>query len=64
MVAQHAQPIINFVGYPKTYYFDDFDARDEFVLETCMYFPFTTAKSIAGFGAPHGAVMSGFRDCR
>jgi len=30
------------------------------VLETCMYFPFTTAKNLTGFGPPHSALMRAF----
>jgi choline dehydrogenase-like flavoprotein len=61
LVAQHDRPILNYYGFPKTYYCDDFEAEHEFILETCMYFPFTTAKSLAGFGAEHSALMSDFR---
>lgn len=35
-------------------YFIDRAAEEGFVLETCMYFPFTTAKALVGFGAAHG----------
>src|SRR5262249_43922928 len=31
-----------------------------FVLETCMYFPFTTAKNLRGFGAGHSALLQAF----
>ena len=61
LVAQHDRPIINYYGFPKTYYCDDFEEQDDFILETCMYFPFTTAKSLAGFGAAHSAMMADFR---
>jgi long-chain-alcohol oxidase len=61
LIAQHDRPIINYYGFPKTYYCDDFEEQDDFILETCMYFPFTTAKSLAGFGAPHSALMADFR---
>jgi choline dehydrogenase-like flavoprotein len=61
LVAQHDRPIINYYGFPKTYYCDDFEEKDEFILETCMYFPFTTAKSLAGFGPQHSAIMADFR---
>jgi len=60
MVAEHAQPITNFVGHPKSYYLDEFAASDRYVLETCMYFPFITAKSMAGFGAEHSAFMRAY----
>lgn len=61
LVAQHGRPITNYYGFPKTYYSDQFEASDNFILETCMYFPFTTAKSLAGFGAQHSATMADFR---
>ena len=61
LVAQHDRPILNYYGFPKTYYCDDFEEQDDYILETCMYFPFTTAKSLAGFGAPHSALMADFR---
>ena len=60
MVAEHSQPISNFVGHPKSFYLDDFAESHRFVLETCMYFPFTTAKALAGFGTDHSAWMRAF----
>ena len=60
MVAEHETPITNFVGHPKSFYMDQFAQSDGFVLETCMYFPFITAKSLAGFGQPHSAFMRAF----
>jgi hypothetical protein len=60
VVAEHERPITNFVGHPKSYYLDEFAERDRFVLETCMYFPFTTAKSLTGFGAEHNAFLRAF----
>jgi choline dehydrogenase-like flavoprotein len=59
IVGEHARPITNFVGFPKSYYLDLAES-EHFVLETCMYFPFITAKSLAGFGAPHSAFMRAF----
>jgi long-chain-alcohol oxidase len=59
LVAEHARPITNFVGHPKSYFVDR--AQEEgYVLETCMYFPFTTAKNLTGFGAEHSALMRAF----
>src|SRR5690606_27420763 len=41
LVAEHAHEITNDVGHPKSFFVDR--AADEgYVLETCMYFPFTT----------------------
>ena len=60
MVAEHATSMTNFVGHPKSFYLDQFAESDRFLLETCMYFPFITAKSLAGFGQPHSAFMRAF----
>lgn len=60
LVAEHGRPITNFVGHPKSYYLDEFVESDGFVLETCMYFPFTTAKSLSGFGVAHSSFMRAF----
>jgi choline dehydrogenase-like flavoprotein len=59
LVAEHDRPITNFVGHPKSYYLD-FAKTDGYILETCMYFPFITAKSLTGFGAAHSAFMRAF----
>ncbi len=59
LVAEHARPITNDVGHPKSYFVDR-AALEGFVLETCMYFPFTTAKALTGFGAGHSAMMRAF----
>lgn len=59
LVGEHERPITNDVGHPKSYYVDR--AADEgYVLETCMYFPFTTAKNLTGFGPAHSALMGAF----
>ena len=58
LVAQHDRPITNYAGHPKSYYCDHFAESDGFLLETCMYFPFTTAKSLTGFGDEHARMMS------
>jgi len=57
LVGQHARPISNYFGHPKSYYCDEFAASKGFLLETCMYFPFVTAKNVAGFGAEHSALL-------
>jgi choline dehydrogenase-like flavoprotein len=59
LVAEHQSAITNDVGHPKSFFVDR--ATDEgFVLETCMYFPFTTAKNLTGFGEAHTAMMRAF----
>ncbi len=59
LVAEHDHPITNDVGHPKSFYVDR-AAEEGYVLETCMYFPFTTAKNLTGFGAPHSELMRAF----
>lgn len=60
LVAEHATDITNFVGHPKSYFLDEFRESERFILETCMYFPFTTAKSLSGFGDEHSRLMRAF----
>lgn len=59
LVAEHAKPLTNDVGHPKSFFVDR-AAEEGFVLETCMYFPFTTAKALTGFGPEHSALMRAF----
>ena len=59
LVAEHAASITNDVGHPKSFYVDR-AVQDGFVLETCMYFPFTTAKNLTGFGEEHARMMAAF----
>jgi choline dehydrogenase-like flavoprotein len=58
LVGEHDREITNDVGHPKSYYLDHWE--DGYVLETCMYFPFITAKNLTGFGAPHSRLMRAF----
>ena len=58
LVAEHDAPITNDVGHPKSFYLDHWHRG--YVLETCMYFPFTTAKNLTGFGPEHSRLMRGF----
>lgn len=59
LVAEHPRAITNDVGHPKSFYVDRAE-EEGFVLETCMYFPFVTAKNLTGFGAAHSALMRAF----
>lgn len=59
LVAEHPQPITNDVGHPKSFFMDR-AAEEGYVLETCMYFPFITAKNLTGFGAAHSTLMRAF----
>ncbi|MAG95425.1 MAG: GMC family oxidoreductase [Alphaproteobacteria bacterium] len=61
LVGQHERPISNFHGHPKSFFCDEFMESHGFLLETCMYFPFVTAKSLSGFGADHSALMTDMR---
>jgi choline dehydrogenase-like flavoprotein len=59
LVAEHGREITNDVGHPKSYYVDR-AVEEGYVLETCMYFPFTTAKNLTGFGEAHSRLMRAF----
>lgn len=59
LVAEHAKPVENDVGHPKSFFLDRGE-REGFVLETCMYFPFVTAKNLTGFGPDHARMMEAF----
>jgi long-chain-alcohol oxidase len=59
LVGEHPGRITNDVGHPKSFFVDR--AQEEgFVLETCMYFPFVTAKNLTGFGPEHATFMEAF----
>ncbi|MBI4668516.1 MAG: GMC family oxidoreductase [Elusimicrobia bacterium] len=58
LAAQHDRSITNYFGHPKSYFSDHFAESHKFLLETCMYFPFVTAKNLAGFGPQHSLMMS------
>ena len=58
LVGLHDRPITNFYGHPKGFCCDHFAGTKGFMLETCIYFPFTTAKSCIGFGAAHSELMA------
>ncbi|MFI5143485.1 MAG: FAD-dependent oxidoreductase, partial [Thermoanaerobaculales bacterium] len=57
LVGEHERPISNFHGHPKSYVCDHFADSQGFLLETCMYFPFVTAKNLIGFGEEHAELM-------
>jgi choline dehydrogenase-like flavoprotein len=59
LVAEHERTITNDVGHPKSFFLDR-AGEEGFVLETCMYFPFVTAKNLTGFGEPHAKLMRAF----
>ena len=59
LVGEHEREITNDVGHPKSFYVDRAE-EEGFVLETCMYFPFVTAKNLTGMGPEHAAFMEAF----
>ena len=59
LVAEHPEEITNDVGHPKSFFVDR-GVEEGFVLETCMYFPFVTAKNLTGFGPDHAAFMNAY----
>lgn len=59
LVAEHEREITNDVGHPKSYYLDRSE-HEGYILETCMYFPFVTAKNLTGFGEDHSTFMRAF----
>jgi choline dehydrogenase-like flavoprotein len=59
LVGEHAHDITNDVGHPKSFYVDRAE-EEGYVLETCMYFPFVTAKNLTGFGPDHSRFMGAF----
>ena len=56
----HPGPIHGTSGHPKSFYCDEFAESQGFLLETCMYFPFTFAKSLTGFGPDLDDMLSRF----
>ena len=60
LAGAHPGPINSASGHPKSFYCDEFAHSQGFLLETCSYFPFTFAKSLAGFGAEVDGLMAKF----
>ncbi|MBK8725805.1 MAG: GMC family oxidoreductase [Holophagaceae bacterium] len=56
----HPHPITNFVGHPKSYVWQERVEAERYFLEACMYFPFTTAKNLTGFGEAHERLMRAY----
>jgi long-chain-alcohol oxidase len=59
LVGEHDRAFTNDVGHPKSFYVDRAE-EEGYVLETCMYFPFVTAKNLTGFGPEHETLMRAF----
>jgi choline dehydrogenase-like flavoprotein len=60
LVGLHPRPITNFVGHPKSFVWQERIVEDRYFLEACMYFPFTTAKNLTGFGEAHERLMRAY----
>jgi len=60
LVGEHPQTISNFRGHPKSFFCDEFWRSEGFLLESCMYYPFVTAKNLIGFGSDHAQLMRAF----
>lgn len=58
LVGEQPHPISNVQGHPKSYYCDEFADSRHFLLETCMYFPFTLSKNLMGYGEEMDDLMS------
>jgi choline dehydrogenase-like flavoprotein len=59
LVGEHGREITNDVGHPKSFYLDR-AVEEGFILETCMYFPFVTAKNLTGFGPDHERLLRAY----
>lgn len=60
LAADHGRKIENVTGHPKSFYCDEFHHTKHFLLETCMYFPFTLSKCLTGFGKDMDDLMGSY----
>ncbi len=60
LAGEHDKPITNFVGFPKSYVWEERVETERYVLESCMYMPFITAKNLTGFGPDHERLMAAY----
>jgi long-chain-alcohol oxidase len=60
LAADHGRVIENITGHPKSFYCDHFLSDKRFLLETCMYFPFTLSKCLTGFGKDMDDLMGSY----
>jgi len=56
----HPKELNGHRGFPKAYYCDEFREADHYLLETCFYYPFVTAKSLGLWGENHRKVMDNY----
>jgi hypothetical protein len=60
LVAEHERPLTNAVGHLTSFLWEERVEQDHFFLESCMYFPFVTAKNMAGFGPNHARFLNAY----
>ncbi len=58
MAAEHNELVNGMQGPPKNYYSDEFVETQRFLLESCMYFPFSFSKNLMGFGSEVDEIMN------
>ena len=60
LAGEHDHVISNYVGHPKSFVWEERVEAERYFLESCMYFPFITAKNLTGFGADHERLMAAY----
>jgi choline dehydrogenase-like flavoprotein len=58
MAGEHEEDVKGMQGPPKNYFSEQFSSNERFLLESCMYFPFSFARNLVGFGAEVDEFMS------
>jgi choline dehydrogenase-like flavoprotein len=58
LIAEHDRPVDGSLGHPKSFYCDRFAESGRFLLETCFYPPFATARNLIGYGPQLDSLMS------
>jgi choline dehydrogenase-like flavoprotein len=54
----YPKPIVNYRGFPKTYYTDQFTASHDYYIETAFYYPFVATRHLGIWGKDLSEVMS------
>ncbi len=62
LVGDHGKPIENVKGHPKSFFSEEFLDDKNFLLETCMYFPFVLSKNLNGYGREVDSLMESFNN--
>ncbi len=60
LAGEHDRAIDGFVGHPKSFVWEERVEAERYFLESCMYFPFITAKNLTGFGPDHERLMAAY----